>query len=70
MMKETEVRENPNSKRLLVDPDLWGSDVTELIDILNEVYIPEEYIKKIQDIIDEIAIRWSNKTELSYGDDI
>lgn len=52
------------------DPSGWGSDVTDLVKLLNQIDIPWNLIKPIQDEIDEIAENQEEASAEAMGEDI
>ena len=57
------------AEKTFVDPNLWGSDVGDLVEILNRIDIPEEFRESLQKEINSIAEGQSAAMERDWGPD-
>lgn len=55
---------------MFIDPDYWGSNVGGLVDILNEIDIPEEYKDRLQEEIESVASGQAGAMEAIWGRDV
>jgi len=68
--KDIEVRrDEKETENVFVDPNLWGSDVGDLVEILNRIDIPEEFRESLQKEINSIAEGQSAAMERDWGPD-